>query len=101
MKMVAAAKVRGDIRRLEAGLPFATPVKELFQRLPHESQGGSITYLALTSDKGLCGGVNSFVNKHVRLGLSDEEAKGNAVKLQIIGGKGVAGLKRLYADRFT
>jgi len=101
MKMVAAAKVRGDIRRLEAGLPFAQPVQNLLQRLPHEEKGGSITYLALTSDKGLCGGVNSFVNKQVRLGTIEEEAKGNAVKIQIVGGKGVAGLKRLFADRFT
>merc|ERR1711879_356768 len=56
---------------------------------------------AVTSDKGLCGGVNSAVNKQIRLGVAEEEAKGNKANVMILGGKGVAGLKRLYGDRFT
>jgi F-type H+-transporting ATPase subunit gamma len=100
MKMVAAAKMRKDERALQLGLPFSQPVLNLFQRLGHESKPGPVTFLAVTSDKGLCGGVNSAVNKQVRLGLHEEEAKGNSVKICIMGGKGVAGLKRLYGDRF-
>merc|ERR1712135_187439 len=50
---------------------------------------------------GLCGGVNSAVNKQVRLNLLEEEAKGNVVKIMVLGGKGVAGLKRLFGDRFS
>merc|ERR550537_1735053 len=78
MKMVAAAKMRKDQARLEGGLPFATPVMNLFQRLPTEEKAGAITYVAVTSDKGLCGGVNTQVAKQVRLGITEEEAKGNA-----------------------
>merc|ERR1719333_323441 len=59
MKMVAAAKMRGDMRRMELGMPFVYPVKTLFERLPIEEKAGPITVLAITSDKGLCGGVNS------------------------------------------
>eukprot|EP00438_Fugacium_kawagutii_P032893 Skav234335 [mRNA] locus=scaffold306:295143:297312:+ [translate_table: standard] len=62
---------------MENGLPFATPVLNLFQRLPVEDKAGAITYVA---DKGLCGGVNTAVAKQVRLGLTAEEAKGNAAK---------------------
>jgi len=101
MKMVAAAKMKKDQRLLDSGSPFCKPVKTLFERLPHEEKSGTIHYFAVTSDKGLCGGVNSAVNKHVRLGLADEEAKGNTVKVFVLGGKGVAGMKRLYGDRFT
>lgn len=101
MKMVAAAKMRGDQRRLEFGMPFAAPVQKLFERLPKEDKSGPITVFGITSDKGLCGGVNSFVNKQTRLTITDEESKGNAVKYMCIGKKGVAGMKRLYGDRFA
>jgi len=101
MKMVAAAKMRGDQRRLELGMPFCYPVQTLFQRLPQEDKAGPLTFLAVTSDKGLCGGVNTVVNKASRLTILEEEQKGNSVKYMCIGGKGVAGMKRLFGDRFT
>jgi len=101
MKMVATAKFKKDMRSMESGLPFAAPVMSLMERLPREEKAGPIVYLAVTSDKGLCGGVNSAVNKVVRLGTQEEEAKGNVAKIVIMGGKGVAGLKRLFADRFS
>jgi len=101
MKMVATAKFKKDMRTMENGLPFATPVLKLFQRLPVEDKAGAITYVAVTSDKGLCGGVNTAVAKQIRLGLAAEEAKGNVSKIVVVGGKGVAALKRLYGDRFA
>merc|ERR1712176_1447774 len=55
----------------------------------------------MTSDKGLCGGVNSFVAKMARISTLEEEAKGNTAKIMIMGGKGVSAMKRLFADRFT
>merc|ERR1711957_335114 len=101
MKMVATAKLKKDIRLMTNGLPFSQPVLNLLQRLPCEEKAGNITYVAITSDKGLCGGVNTQVNKQVRLGVQDEEAKGNAAKIIVVGGKGVAGLERLMGDRFA
>jgi len=101
MKMVAAAKLKGDQRRMENGMPFVKPVQALFERLPREEKSGAITYLAVTSDKGLCGGVNSAVAKECRNGVLEEEAKGNTAKIVCMGMKGVTSLKRLYGDRFT
>lgn len=101
MKMVSAAKMRGDQRRLDLGMPFVKPVTALMERLPREDKAGPVTLFGITSDKGLCGGVNSFVNKRTRLTIQDEESKGNAVKYMCIGKKGVAGMKRLFGDRFT
>jgi F-type H+-transporting ATPase subunit gamma len=100
MKMVAAAKMKKDERAMQLGLPYARPVMTLMQRLGQAEGSGSLAILAVTSDKGLCGGVNSAVNKQVRLLTNEEEAKGNNLKMQIIGSKGSAGLKRLYGDRF-
>jgi len=101
MKMVSAAKLKHDQRRMEQGLPFLHGVKSLFERLPREDKAGAITFLAITSDKGLCGGVNSAVAKATRNNLLEEEAKGNAAKIVVVGGKGVGNLKRNFGDRFT
>lgn len=101
MKMVAAAKMKKDQKLMAVGLPFSQPVRDLFARLPHEEKPGDVTYFAVTSDKGLCGGVNSQVAKRIRLGIDDNEAKGQAAKVMIMGMKGVASLKRLYGDRFV
>ena len=37
-----------------------------------------------SKDKGLCGGVNTAVAKQIRMGLTAEEAKGNAAKVGAI-----------------
>jgi len=101
MKIVATAKFKKDSTALDAGLPFTKPVSNLFERLGREEKGGAMTYVAVTSDKGLCGGVNTAVAKAIRNGITEEEAKGNATKIMVLGGKGVAGMKRLYGDRFS
>jgi F-type H+-transporting ATPase subunit gamma len=101
MKMVATAKFKKDMKNMENGLPFGQPVMNLMERLPRDEKNGAITYVAITSDKGLCGGVNSAVSKQIRLGIGEEEAKGNACKIVIVGGKGVSGMKRLLGDRFS
>jgi F-type H+-transporting ATPase subunit gamma len=100
MKMVSAAKMRQDQRRLDNGMPFSQPVLNLFERLPRAEKAGPVVYIGVTSDKGLCGGVNTAVNKMTRLSIMEEEAKGNQAKYIGIGGKGVSGLKRLFGDRF-
>jgi len=101
MKMVAAAKLKSEQRRMENGLPFVKPVQALFERLPREDKPGPVTYLGVTSDKGLCGGVNTAVAKLARLGMLEEEAKGNAAKFMCIGQKGTAALKLKMGDRFS
>jgi len=101
MKMVATAKFKKDQIALDNGLPFTVPVTNLFTRLGREERGGAMTYVAVTSDKGLCGGVNTAVAKAIKNSLAEEEAKGNTTKIMVLGGKGVAGMKRTFGDRFS
>jgi len=101
MKMVSAAKLRHDMRRLENGLPFASPVIKLMDRLPKEEKNVPLTIFGLTSDKGLCGSTNSTVAKTVRNMLQEEEAKGKQCEVMLVGNKGPSALSRLYGDRFT
>jgi len=101
MKMVSAAKLRHDMRRMENGLPFARPVTQLFNRLPRQENNVPLTIFALTSDKGLCGAINSSVAKAARLEIVDQEAAGKRVELMLLGNKGPSALSRLFGNRFT
>mmetsp|Transcript_80922 Transcript_80922/g.261387 ORF Transcript_80922/g.261387 Transcript_80922/m.261387 type:complete len:268 (-) Transcript_80922:84-887(-) len=101
MKMVAASKLKKDESRMHVALPFVRPVQDLFARLPRMDRPGATIYFGVTSDKGLCGGVNSAVAKMCRRGIAADEAAGNSAKYMGIGAKGSAALKRFYGDRFT
>lgn len=101
MKMVSAAKFKHDERRMLNGTPFAKPACDFFDRLPLSEDGNAVSILALSSDKGLCGGINSGVAKQARLKLMEEEKKGSNVTLMSAGNKAVGALRRLYGDRLT
>lgn len=101
MKMVSAAKFKHDERRMLNGVPFAKPVCDFMERLPTNEDGSNISLLALSSDKGLCGGINSAVAKLIRLRAADEERKGSTVDILSAGNKAASSLKRLYGDRIS
>ncbi|KAF4668882.1 Atp5c1p [Perkinsus chesapeaki] len=102
MKMVAASKLRSDEDRVVNGMPFAQPVIDFFKRLPVDEgiPKGPTTIVGLTSDKGLCGGVNSSITKRARAMIMEVEGNGGTAKYIGVGGKGTAAMKRLFADRF-
>merc|ERR1712032_1109343 len=101
MKLVAASKMRGDINRYEAAVPFG----DIFTRLstvpedfeaPEESSSAKTTLIVCNSpDRGLCGGINSSIAKAVRAEADELEKKGDTVRIAIIGEKGKNQLKRL------
>eukprot|EP00965_Chrysotila_dentata_P124940 4130123-Pleurochrysis_carterae.AAC.1 len=76
MKMVAASKLRSAEHIMNAARPFAASVQDLM--LPHlapkeEEKFASRVVLAISSDKGLCGGINSRVVKEVKLQAASNE----------------------------
>lgn len=108
MKLVSAAKLKGDQNRLMGGRSFAQFVASINEpdqliedgvyNLP--SLGGKkVLIVPITSDRGLCGGVNNQVGKIV-LGMhADITANGDDPKVFIIGEKGRPLLRRkLEAD---
>jgi F-type H+-transporting ATPase subunit gamma len=103
MKMVAGSKLRHDERRMQVGLPFSKPSQDLMKRLPTDKipLAPQVTFVGLTSDRGLCGGVNSGVARAVRNRIIDLEAQGKEVKYIGVGAKGTNALKRLFGDRFV
>eukprot|EP00967_Tisochrysis_lutea_P054164 scaffold67644_cov35-Tisochrysis_lutea.AAC.1 len=80
MKMVAASKLRHAEATMNAARPFAASVQSLM--LPHigmkedDKAPESVMTLAISSDKGLCGGINSKVVKETKLSLAAHEEQG-------------------------
>ena len=75
MKMVAASKLRGAETKMKAARPFASSINELFATYlePKEDDAPETkALLAVSSDKGLCGGINSRVVKEIKR-IYDEE----------------------------
>jgi F-type H+-transporting ATPase subunit gamma len=107
MQMVAASKLRGADSRLSAGRPFTKALQDLFGSLAKseenpdgvELNSTSECVMPITSDKGLCGGVNTQIVKLARLTVIPEmKAAGKDVSIVCVGDKGRSVLRRNNAD---
>lgn len=104
MKMVAAAKMRGAERNLAQGKLFGKIITNA--AFPEQADmenpdivgnaGDNHLFIAVTSDKGLCGGVNSTVVRTIRKWGDELKAQKKNFKIFIIGDKGKGGLMRLF-----
>ena len=99
MKMVSAAKLKKAQDRITAMRPYATKLTELIQNLS-ANMGGvgensyttvrpekNILVIAITSNRGLCGGFNANIIKET-LRLAREDFKAKKVDVLGIGKKG-------------
>jgi len=104
MKMVSAAKMKGDLSRLDAGKEYGcNAIDVLFKsdqfmqrRMPQEVADPAICYVPITSDKGLCGAVNSSCVREVKKAIAKENR--SKCKIFSIGDKGSVGLTRPFPD---
>ena len=105
MKMVAASKMRGELRRLENGKSFGLKAVDMMFKSDQYLQrkapladihDASEFLVPLSSDKGLCGGINSSIVREIKLYAKDK----NRSKLRIlpVGEKGSAGMIRPFPD---
>lgn len=114
MKMVAAAKLNKAQEAAQAARPYAERMERMLGSLaagvPGENAprmlsgtGKDNTHLivAMTSDRGLCGGLNGQLAKAVRLRIKSLEDQGKTVKLVIVGRKGMAMLRRDHRQKFV
>jgi ATP synthase F1 gamma subunit len=98
MKMVAAAKLKGFQTRMYEARPLGERVNYIVSQIPpanEEESAKDLKHLILpiTSDRGLCGGVNGAVSKQVKTLFSTLPADS---ELFIIGNKGEGLLKRTH-----
>merc|ERR1711983_269202 len=102
MKMVSAAKYARAERDLKAARPYGTGAQAFYEQAKvgeteeTAAAGGKELYVALTSDRGLCGGVHSSICKTIRNELLEKPNLDN-VGIICVGDKSRAQLGRLFS----
>ena len=108
MGMVAASKMRKAQERMRSARPYADKVREITGNLsranPEYSHAFMRTndakvagFVVVTTDKGLCGGMNTNILRALTAQLKELQAKGFSAENVAIGNKGLAFLNRIGA----
>ena len=109
MEMVAASKMRRAQERMRAARPYADKVRDIAAHMSSATpeyrhpfmvtnEGAKSTgFILVTTDKGLCGGMNTNVLRASLQKFKELEGQGKTVEATAIGGKGLGFLNRLRA----
>ena len=109
MEMVAASKMRKAQERMRAARPYAEQVRSLAANLAlatpeykhpfmvANDAARTAGFIVVTTDKGLCGGLNTNVLRALTLKLRELEAQGVKAEAVAIGNKGLGFLNRIGA----
>jgi F-type H+-transporting ATPase subunit gamma len=109
MEMVAASKMRKAQERMRHGRPYADKVRNIASHMSRanpeyshpflvpRSQIKRAGYIVVTTDKGLCGALNTNILRAVLNLLRENEKAGVEVRATAIGNKGLGFLSRLGA----
>ena len=110
MEMVAASKMRKAQDRMRASRPYSEKIVDL---IGHFSQSNpeyrhpfmndfpdapNVGIIVISTDKGLCGGLNTNVFRHVLAKVQEAESKGKKVKAVAIGNKALSFLSRIDVE---
>ncbi|XP_029723148.1 ATP synthase subunit gamma, mitochondrial [Aedes albopictus] len=95
MKMVSAAKYARAERDLKQARPYGVGAQQFYEKaeVAAKEEEPKKLYIAVTSDRGLCGAVHTGVARHIR---GDLAADPN-IKVICVGDKSRAILQRLYS----
>jgi F-type H+-transporting ATPase subunit gamma len=116
MKMVAASRLTRAKHLVESSRPFAERIQEAVSSLASNvstrdnfkenfplltGKGSDKTHLILifSSDRGLCGGLNSATVKFAKTHINSLIQKGHEVKIFCVGKKAYEQLKSIYAKQ--
>ena len=102
MRLVAAAKVRRAQEQVLRSRPFADRLARVLENLQsrmrfedadapllEQREVGTITLVAVTGDRGLCGGYNANIIKRTELRTAELVGQGYKVDLVLIGRKAI------------
>ncbi|MFM8665239.1 MAG: F0F1 ATP synthase subunit gamma, partial [Betaproteobacteria bacterium] len=109
MEMVAASKMRKAQDRMRAARPYSDKIRNITANLSKanpEYQSAymratgtakAVGFIVVTTDKGLCGGLNTNVLRAVTVKMREVQASGKQVMAVAIGNKGLGFLNRIGA----
>jgi F-type H+-transporting ATPase subunit gamma len=111
MEMVAASKMRKAQERMRAARPYAERIAGITANLskanpeyrsPYMREvtktGGNVGFIVITTDKGLCGGMNTNILRALTMKMRDVQNAGGKVSAVAIGNKGFGFLNRSGAQ---
>lgn len=96
MKMVSAAKFSRSERALKPARAYGIGANALYEKNEINMEGDKEVVVALSSDRGLCGGIHSSISKAIKA-----HTAGNAPQIVIVGDKVKAQLQKLYSQQFV
>ena len=109
MEMVAASKMRKAQDRMRAARPYSDKIRNIaanlatanpeythpFLAAAQGTQAKAVGFIVVTTDKGLCGGMNTNILRQVTVKAREQEQAGNRVEAVAIGNKGLSFLNRV------
>jgi len=107
MEMVAASKMRKAQERMRASRPYGEKIRNVASHMAHahpeyqhpflvrRESLRNIGVVVVTSDKGLCGGLNTNLLRILVHSMKQWEEQGAKVQSVAIGGKGLGFLQRI------
>ncbi|MGD8569224.1 MAG: F0F1 ATP synthase subunit gamma [Gammaproteobacteria bacterium] len=106
MEMVAASKMRKAQDRMAASRPYADKIRNVISHLAHahpeyqhafmrEREVKRVGYIIVSTDRGLCGGLNSNMFRALVRELREWDSKGIEINLCTIGTKATGFFRRL------
>ncbi len=110
MEMVAASKMRKAQERMRAARPYGEKIRNVAAHISHANPEYRHPFLVhrdtvkkvgiiiITTDKGLCGGLNTNIQRLALNKIKDWESEGEAFEVCCIGNKGLGFMQRLGAN---
>jgi F-type H+-transporting ATPase subunit gamma len=111
MEMVAASKMRKAQERMRSARPYADKIRNItahlseanpeykspYMRTP-EGAPKAVAFIVVTTDKGLCGGLNTNILRAVTSKMREVQAAGGRIQVVAIGNKGFGFMNRIGAE---
>ncbi len=108
MEMVAASKMRKAQDRMKAARPYADRVRQVAANMAHgrteyrhpflvQREIKTVGLIVVTTDKGLCGGLNSNLLRMVTSKMKEWQEQKIDVKVAAIGSRGFSFMNRFNA----
>jgi len=110
MRMVAGAKLRRAQQAIESGRPYAQRMRDTLAEvaraqkdaehplLAAREQVRNVEFVIVSSDRGLCGGFNANIMKHVDPLLAEQTRADRGITISTAGKKARDYYKRRFAD---
>jgi len=110
MEMVSASKMRKAQERMRAARPYGEKIRNVAAHISHANPEyrhpflierdtvKKVGIIIITTDKGLCGGLNTNVQRLALTQMKEWEAAGESFEVCCIGNRGLGFMQRLGAN---